>query len=119
VARTTRAARAPKAKSCAMSFTCPSFTCRLRAALGAACVCWAWVPPLEDDEFHDEHLHASVLRSVQHVPRYVLRHVLRHVLRRVVYVPVLQVLVLHVSPKGKRGGQHACVGCGLEGHIGR
>jgi len=33
---------------CAASFTCPSFTCRLRAAWGAAYVCWAWVPPLGD-----------------------------------------------------------------------
>ena len=45
---------APPAASCASSFTCLSFTCRPGAALGAACVCWAWVP-LEDDACHDEH----------------------------------------------------------------
>ena len=31
------------------SFTCPSFTCPPRAAWGAACVCWAWIPLLEND----------------------------------------------------------------------
>jgi len=37
-----------------------------------------------------------------------LCHILRHVLRR-----VLHVLVIYVSPKGKRGGRHACVGRGF------
>jgi len=63
-------------------------------------VCWAWVPPLEDDDLrHDKHLHASVLRGAQHALCHVLRRVLRHGLRRVLYVPVL-----HVPPKGRRGG---------------
>ena len=62
-----------------------SFTCRPRAAWGAftvpsfdgaACVCWAWVPPLEDDACHDEHLHAPVLCGAHHILRHVLRHVL-------------------------------------------
>ena len=69
VARRARAARAPKARSCATSsatpcaasFRCSSFTCRPRVALGAACVCWAWVPPLEDGACQDEHLHAPIL----------------------------------------------------------
>jgi len=60
VARRARVARAPKAKSCAMSFTCPSFTCRPRAAWGVACVCWAWVTPLKDNACHDKHLHAPL-----------------------------------------------------------
>ena len=42
----------------------------------------------------------------------VLRHVPWHVLRNVVR-RVLHVLVLHVSPKGRRGGRHACVGRGF------
>ena len=41
----------------------------------------------------------------------VLWHVLRNVLRSALRC-VLFVLVLHVSPKGKHGGPHACVGCG-------
>ena len=58
-----------------------SFTCRLRAAWGAACVCMAWVSPLEDDSCHDEELQAPVLRGVQHVLRNaLLRNVLRHAL---------------------------------------
>jgi len=58
-------------------------------------VCWAWVPPLEeDDAYHDEHLHASVLRGTQHVLRHVKRHVLRQILRRVLHVLVIHVLVL-------------------------
>jgi len=48
-------------------------------------VCWAWVPPLEDGACHNEKLHAPVLRGL-HVP------------------------ILHMFPKGKRGGRHACVG---------
>ena len=49
---------------------------------------WAWVPPLEDDDrHHNKHLRAPVLRGAQHVLRRVLRS------------------VLHVSPKGKRGGE--------------
>ena len=42
-------------------------------------MCWVWVPPLKDGACHDEHLHAPVLRAAS-------------------------VLVLHVSPKGRRGG---------------
>jgi len=58
-------------------------------------VCWAWVSPLEeDDAYHDEHLHASVLRGTQHVLRHVKRHVLRQILRRVLHVLVIHVLVL-------------------------
>ena len=38
----------------------------------------------------------------------VLHHILRHVLRR-----VLDVVILLVSPKGKCGGRHACVGRGF------
>jgi len=45
----------------------------------------------------------SVLHGAQQVLRHVLRHVLRQVLRRVLHVLVPHVLVLHVSPKGKRG----------------
>ena len=86
---------APSAASCAASFTCSSFTCRPRKAWGE-CFC------------------ASVLRGAQHVLRHVLRYVLRYVLRR-----VLRALVLQVSPKGKRGGQNACVGRGFEGCLGR
>jgi len=83
VVRRARAARAPKAKpcatscgkssaaSCAASFTCPSFMCRPRAVRGAVCVCWAWVPPLEDDACRNEHLHASVFRGAQHALRHV------------------------------------------------
>ena len=57
------------ATPCATSFTCPSFTCFPRAAWGAACVCWAWVLPLEDGGgYHDEHLHAPVFRGAQHAP---------------------------------------------------
>ena len=49
--------------------------------------------------------HGQVLRHVLwHVLRHVLWHVLRHVLRR-----ALRMLVLYVSPKGKRGRQIACV----------
>jgi len=44
---------------------------------------------------------------LRHVLWHVPRHVPRHVLRRVLHVPVL-----HVSPRGKRLGWHACVGCG-------
>ena len=33
------------------------------AAWGAACVCWAWVPPLGDSDGQDKHLHAPVLRG--------------------------------------------------------
>ena len=39
-------------------------------------MCWAWVPPLEDDACNDEYLRAPVLRGAQHVLRHVLRHVL-------------------------------------------
>jgi len=46
--------------SCAASFTCSFFTCHSRAAWGFACVCWAWVPPLEDDNGQNKHLHAPV-----------------------------------------------------------
>ena len=60
--------------SFAASFTCSSFTCRPRAARGATCVCWAWIPPLEDSAFHDEHLHAPVLRGSQNVLRHALPH---------------------------------------------
>ena len=61
VARRARAARVPKAgSSAALSATscatCLSFTCRLRAALGAACVCWVRVPLLEADARHDKNL---------------------------------------------------------------
>ena len=45
------------------------------------------------------------LELEQHVLGRILRHVLRHVLRRVLHVLVPHVLVLRVSPKGKR-----CVG---------
>ena len=38
-------------------FTC----CRPKAAWGAACVYWAWVPPLEDGDRQDMHLHAPVI----------------------------------------------------------
>ena len=35
---------------------------------GAARVCWAWVPPPEDGDWHhDDHFHAPVLGGVQHV----------------------------------------------------
>jgi len=77
VARRARAARALKPRSCATSrytssatcsaascatfFTCLSFTCRPRAAWGAACVRWAWVPPMEGDDNQYKHLHAPVL----------------------------------------------------------
>ena len=81
-------------------------------------MCWAWVPPLEDDVCHDEHLHASVLHGAQYVhatalhgAQYVLRHVQRYVLRHVLR-RVLGVLVLHVSPKGKRGGGTRVLGVG-------
>jgi len=94
-----RSSAASRATSCAMScdtlFTCLSFTCSPRAARGAACVCWAWVLPLEDGACHDEHLHARVLRGARYASRRVLCHVLRHALRH-----TLHVLVLHVSPKG-------------------
>ena len=63
---------------------------------------------MEDGAFHDEHLHAPVLHGAPHVFIYVLRYVLRQVLRR-----VLHLLILHVSPKGKRGGRHGCVGPGF------
>ena len=92
------------AASCAASFTCPSFTCRPGALWGAACVCWAWVLPLEDGACHDEHLNVPVLHGAQHVLCNVLRYVLRHVLRC-----VLHVLVLGVSPKGRCGGRYVCV----------
>jgi len=46
--------------SCAASFTCSSFTCHPKVAWGAACVCRAWVPPLENEDGQDEHLHAPV-----------------------------------------------------------
>jgi len=36
--------------SCAVSFACPPFTCHPRAAWGAECVFWAWVPLLLEDE---------------------------------------------------------------------
>jgi len=66
-------------------------------------VCWAWVPPLKDDNGQDKPLHAPALRGAQHALRYVLCHVvrrvLRYVLRRFLHVPVLQ-----VSPKGSVGG---------------
>ena len=35
--------------SCGAFFTCPSFTCCPRVALGAACVCWVWIPPLKHE----------------------------------------------------------------------
>jgi len=71
-----------------------------RAAWGAAHVCWAWVPPLEDGHVdRAEYLPAPVLRGAQLVRRHVFRSVLRHVLRHVFHV-----FVLLVSPKGKRGG---------------
>ena len=57
------------AASCAASFTCPSFTCRPGALWGAACVCWAWVPPLEDGACHNEYFRAPVLRGAQHALR--------------------------------------------------
>jgi len=60
---------------------------------GAARVCWACVPPLEDDYGQDKHLYSPVLRGTRHVLLQVLRHAKRHFLRR-----VLHVLVLHVSP---------------------
>jgi len=101
VVRRARASRAPKAKSCATScgtssakscatpFTCLSFTCRPRAAWGAACVCWAWVPPLEDNACQDDHLHAPVCAaSFTCTP-----------------------FTCHLN-KGRRGGQHAYVWCG-------
>jgi len=47
---------APSATPCAAFFTRTSFACRPRAERGAACVCWAWAPPLEDGACHDEHL---------------------------------------------------------------
>jgi len=46
------------ATSCAASLACSSFTCHRRESVGAARVCWAWVPPLEDDDGEDKHLHA-------------------------------------------------------------
>ena len=86
-ARRARAARAPKANSCATScgtpsatpsatscatsLTCSSFTCRQRKAWGA----------VEDGAYHAECLYASVLRGARYVLRRVLRHVLRHILR--------------------------------------
>ena len=53
--------RAPGAKArgrCLENRPCaaPSFTCHLRASVGAR-VCWAWVPPLEDGNGQDKHLH--------------------------------------------------------------
>jgi len=47
---------------------------------------------------HDFGAHTFSAFYAQHALRHILRHVLRYVLRR-----VLHVLVLHVSPKGKRG----------------
>ena len=44
-----------------------------------------------------KHLYAPVIRGAQQVLRHALRHALRYVLRRVFYV-----LVLHMSPKGRR-----------------
>ena len=97
-ARRARAARTPKAKSCAAScgtssatscatlFTCLSYTCCPRASAWAACVCWAWVPPLEDSAQRDERLRVPVLRGAQHVLRHVLHHVLRLALCRVLHV---------------------------------
>ena len=40
---------------------------------------------------------------LRHVLWHSLRHVLRSILRRVLHVPVLHMLVLHVSPKGGVG----------------
>ena len=112
-AKRARAARAPKvnscatscgtspaafsAKPCAASLTCSSFMCRQRKAWGAA----------EKDACHNKHLHAPVLRGAQHVLRHVLRHIPRQVLRRVLHGLVPHMLVLHVSPKGRRGVESA------------
>ena len=59
--------------------------------MGAVRVCWAWVPPLEDDDGQDKYLYAPV---AQLVLRHVLHCALYHSMRR-----VLRVLILYVSPK--------------------
>jgi len=85
----------------------PSRVALSKGSVGVARVCCAWVPPLEDGACSDKQILAPVLRGAQHVLRHVPRHVLRDVLCR-----VLHMLVNHVSPKGKRGRRHACVGLG-------
>jgi len=93
VARRARATRAPKAKSCATfcdtfsaafcaaSFTCSSFTCRPRAAWGAACVCWACLKNEREKEqlpflgatrahTHTHHTHTQIVGYRKFPPLY-------------------------------------------------
>jgi len=95
VARRARAARVPKAKSCAASFTCSSltcssFTCHLRASVGAR-VCLAWVLGWQ---MAMDKINAFTM-SIFTLPSFV--------------APSSSCVesftcVLHMSPKGKRGG---------------
>ena len=91
VVRRARAARASKTKFCCTS-SCNVLRQFLRRVLhvlvlhvlpkgsvGAACVCWAWIPVLEEDACHDEHL-GGLRRCVFYSPSSSLGLIDTHVL---------------------------------------